>query len=73
MFTTEQLSEMFRIGTLNGTPIIRGNMTRTRNAHAQFDKIPVCVNDTNYVITRIFPFKENTTPEIIVYYEITQL
>lgn len=73
MFTTEQLSEMFRMGTLNGTPIERGNMTRTHNMRAQFDKMPVYVNNKQYIITRIFPFNENKTPKIIVYYEITQL
>lgn len=81
MFTTEQLSEMFRTGTLNGAPVYRSGITRTHNARAQFDKVTVTVSNTKYEITRIFPFDENRKqtmpekglPEIIVYYEITQL
>lgn len=82
MFTTEQLSQMFRTGTLNGIDVRRSNVIREIKPRAQFDKVTVCVNGEKYMITRIFPFEENKmetllstdlVPRIIVHYEIEKL
>lgn len=59
MFTEKELSEMFRMGTLNGKPIQRGKYITAGNQHAQFKKCVVIVNREYYEITQIFPYKEN--------------
>jgi hypothetical protein len=81
MFTDAQLSEMFRMGTLNGESIQRGKYHTTSNQHAQFKKCVVIVNREYYEITQTFPYKENKQnikngghpPKITVYYKIKAL
>jgi len=78
MFTNAEISEMFRMGTLNGKQIERGKILKSHNRHAQFSKCVVTVNREYYEITQTFPYKENAksnkhSPEITVYYEIKPL
>ncbi len=59
MFTDAQLSEMFRMGTLNGKDVRRSKTYTTGNQYAQFKKCVVIVNREYYEITQTFPYKEN--------------
>lgn len=73
MLKNAQISEIFRNGELNGKPIDRSRPTTTRDRIAQYNRITVFINNIQYQITQIFPYRENKTQEIIVYYEIEPL
>lgn len=73
MLTTAQISEIFRMGTLNGKHIDRSIATTTHNTNASYTQLTVFINNIQYQITRTFPYKENKTQEIKVYYEIEPL
>lgn len=76
MFTNNEISEMFRMGTLNGKQIERGKIIKSRNQYAQFNKRVVIVDREYYEITQTFPYKENAKKnphEITVYYKIKPL
>lgn len=75
MFTHDEISEMFRKGTLNGKTIERGKIIAAQNQHAQYKKCVVIVDREYYEITQIYPYKENReNPETItLYYKIKAL
>lgn len=79
MLTTAQISELFRMGTLNGKPIDRSPTATTTDRAAQYKRLTVTINKIPYQITQIFPYKENaqeaakTHPGIIVNYKIEPL
>lgn len=76
MFTETEISEMFRMGTLNGKRIERGKFKTTSNKNEQIKSVSVIVNGSKYTIKQFFPYKENgeeskkRIPKIIVNYEI---
>ena len=79
MFTETEISEMFRMGTLNGKEIERHKMQTTRTKKEQIKTVRVIVNNREYIIAQFFPYKENLEeskkitrgiPEIIVNYKI---
>lgn len=79
MLTTAQISELFRMGTLNGKPIDRSPIAPTSDRAAKYKRLTVTINEIPYQITQIFPYKENaqeaakTHPGIIVNYKIEPL
>lgn len=82
MFTETEISEMFRMGTLNGKRIERSKFKIASNKNEQVKSVSVIVNGSEYTIKQISPYKENREeskkyekcekgiPDIIVYYEI---
>lgn len=68
-----ELSLIFRTGELYDLKINRGKPKRIITHLAQYDGLPVTINDDNYIIERIFPIAENKTDEITVYYNIGTL
>lgn len=81
MFTETEISEMFRMGTLNGKSIERSKITTSNNQFAIFQKCVVIVDREYYEITQTFPRKENAKNKkngghpaaITVYYKIKPL
>ena len=87
-FTEAELSEMVRMGTYQGRPVIRKKPFSANTAKEQIHFIDVCVDDKWYRIKQVFPYAENrkatkglspytqngkTVADIIVRYSYTTL